>query len=165
MAMREEHFLDPRRAGEVLCLYDIPAHHTQTIGERSWQVLRILLAIWPDAPSYMIKHCIVRDVGKISVSEIAHLTMAKPWDLPPPQQLSGYEHQVFQLAQQIETLEWALEERNLGNNYAAGIEARVRAEIEKLTHALSLTGTHTELLLRASRYRDKRVDVEKEIGG
>jgi 5'-deoxynucleotidase YfbR-like HD superfamily hydrolase len=108
----------------------------QSVGEHSMQVLRVLLAIYPQAPRHMLVHCLVHDIGELAsgdppypakrrnadlkkacerIERDAHLSMCLPWGLPGPQTLTVEEYEIFKLAEFIEMLEWSIDEINLGN--------------------------------------------------
>jgi 5'-deoxynucleotidase YfbR-like HD superfamily hydrolase len=150
MTMREEHVLDARRAGQIPRYGVFPHVSRQTTGEHSWQVMRLLLAIWPDCPRHVLVHGLVHDVGELwagdcswhakrsnkllkaalDVSEDeAHRAMAKRWQLPGVQVLSEMDRAVFKAAETLEMLEWALHEINMGNRYAALVAQRCRATL------------------------------------
>ncbi len=64
MPMREEHKSDPRQAGLVRRYHTWAVTRDQTVAEHSWQVARVLLAIWPDVPRHLIIHCLTHDLGE-----------------------------------------------------------------------------------------------------
>lgn len=147
-----EQTLDPRRAGQVTRYHTWPRVREQSVGEHSWQVARVVLALWPDAPRHVLVHCLFHDVGEV-VGDLpypmkrndpvlrqrmehaefcAHLGMCLPWQLPAPVELSAEEKAVFKLAEYIEFWEWALYEISLGNQNARLVMTRGQAEIERL---------------------------------
>lgn len=141
---------DPRRALEVRRWHTWPHLKPQSVGEHSAQVLRILLAIWPDAPRHLMIHCVVHDIGEGTsgdppypikaqnpllktecdrIERQAHLAMCLPWALPPPQVLSPAEKLVFKLAEFQDMFEWSLNEIALGNVYANLVADRCYVQV------------------------------------
>lgn len=139
--MLEKHQADPRRAGLVRRYHTWEQLHEQTVAEHTWQVIRVLWAIWPDVPRHVIQYALTHDCGEHEVgdppypsknnlspetrSELntaeqsAILKMCEPWALPAPPQITEEEALVFKLAEYIEGWEHCLAEVNLGNKYAS----------------------------------------------
>lgn len=168
---------DPRRALQVTRYHTWPRLRDQSVGEHSAQVMRILLAIHPEAPRHMLVHCIVHDIGEERtgdppypvkrdnplfkkesdrIEREAHLSMCVPWLLPAPQCLTEDERAIFKLAEFIEMWEWGLYEMNLGNNYARLVVKRC-AEGTRLY----LRAVPEGIAKRASDYINKRQKMEK----
>ena len=61
---------DARMAGDVRRYHTWPVHHQQTIAHHSWNVARILLEIWPDAPRSAIVYAITHDLGEVGTGDI-----------------------------------------------------------------------------------------------
>jgi 5'-deoxynucleotidase YfbR-like HD superfamily hydrolase len=61
---------DPRRAGAVRRYHTWPTIQTQTVAEASWNVTRILVQIWPDAPAQAITHALLNDCGEIRSGDL-----------------------------------------------------------------------------------------------
>lgn len=173
--------LDPRRAGQVTRYHTWPRLREQSVGEHSWQVQRILLAVWPDAPRHLILHCMTHDVGESvsgdppypikalnvdlkkacdRIEREAHWMMAVDWWLPSSVQLSDFEAYVFKLCEFIEMWEWGLFEMDLGNQHAQlvvercvdGMMAREKALREEFEQNHVLAG----ILSRVAKYVEKR---------
>lgn len=149
--------LDPRRAGQVTRFHTWPRLREQSVGEHSWQVLRILLAIWPGAPRHLLIHCVTHDVGEtvsgdppypIKVLNVdlkqacdriereAHLLMSDSWRLPLPCDLSEEEKIIFKLAEFVEMWEWGVFEVGMGNSYAGLVVDRCVEGILERVEAL-----------------------------
>lgn len=130
---------DPRMAGCVLRYHTWPHVRSQSNAEHSWQVARLLLAIWPDAPRNVIVYCLTHDVGEVGtgdapfpikrdnpdlkkimdrIEKSTHLGMCIPWNLPHPGALSALEAIVFKIADMLDMWEWGLQEIMLGNRFA-----------------------------------------------
>lgn len=130
--------LDPRRSGQVKRYHVWPHIHDQSCGEHCWQLMRILLAIWPEAPREVLIHIMVHDIGETVAGDLpypvkadnkdlkaimdrlendGHLAMCLPWSLPPPQRLGDEEKNIVKLAEYLEMAEWGMYEIELGNSH------------------------------------------------
>ena len=67
---RDQVLTNPRHAGEVLRYHTWPMHHRQTVGEHTWQVMRIYWQIFgalsPEVSTYIIWH----DVGELVTGDL-----------------------------------------------------------------------------------------------
>lgn len=166
---------DPRRAGGVLRYHTWPHLKPQTVAEHSWNVARILLAIWPEAPTHILREALFHDIGEIAsgdapypskknnpkfgeehdkLEDSARLAMCLPWRVPPPADLSPEEKVVLKLAHFIEMMEWAYDELTLGNQFAQIVADDCREEARRLILTdLPIPGTVRDL---ASSYMDRR---------
>lgn len=163
---------DPRLAAQTSRYHTWPRHRDQSVAEHTWQVMRILLAIWPECPRHILLHALTHDVGEGATGDVpypnkanndalkkamdkaeraAHLAMCLPWSLPPPQELKEYEHRVFKTAEFIEMWEWALFEQAMGNAYAHTVEERCWTALGDLVNGLSIA--HRE---KAQQYIERR---------
>jgi 5'-deoxynucleotidase YfbR-like HD superfamily hydrolase len=125
--------------------------NNQSVGEHSWQTMRILLAIWPQAPRNMLVYGIVHDMGEILTGDLPYPTksldphlkkimddaeetcvlgMALEWSVPPLRKLNDAENSVWKLAEMIEMWECGLQELMMGNCLANEIVEKVWKEIE-----------------------------------
>lgn len=149
---------DPRQVGEVMRYHTWKRLHDQSVGEHTWQILRILLTVWPDAPRRVMIYAIVHDMGEMfgdisypfkklipslkagSVAAEAHVIaeMRKVLGVPRHNHLSPYEIAVFKLCEYVEMWECGLSEVNMGNRYAAIIVDRCMKEIGPLLHKLEV---------------------------
>lgn len=167
--------LDPRRAGQVTRYHTWPRVREQSVGEHSWQVLRVLLAIWPDAPRHVMVHAVTHDVGETGpgdapypskanspvlkaehdrIEREVHLAMSTKWSLPPPSDLTVIERDVFKMAEYIEMWEWGLGELELGNASAALVASRCSALIT--SQMVKIIGNGTASYDGAHAYVDRR---------
>lgn len=173
--------IDPRAAGDMPRYQVERVLRAQSVGEHSWQVMRILLAIYPEAPRPMLIHCLVHDVGELGAGDASfqakrrnpalkreldkteldvHLAMCLPWGLPPPQSLTEEEVAIFKLAELIEMWEWSLCEQNMGNRYAAVVAGRCADAMD----ALRLSGAVPQGIQDAAkRYMYKRWTHEQKV--
>lgn len=173
--------LDPRRAGQVTRYHTWPRLREQSVGEHSWQVQRILLAVWPDAPRHLILHCMTHDVGESvsgdppypikalnvdlkkacdRIEREAHLMMTVDWYLPSATLLSDFESHVFKICEFVEMWEWGLFEQSLGNQNAELVVMRclegVNTRIETLVSEYERMPTLDFILSRVNKYMEKR---------
>ncbi len=143
--------LDPRSAYRVKRYHTWPMHQTQSVGEHSAQIWRILKAIWPGVPHHVLEHAMTHDVGERITGDLpypvkahepklrhilnhmehqAHEAMSKEWSLPLPITLPPDEEAIFKLAEYIEMWECALDDITMGNREAALIAQRMWTAIE-----------------------------------
>ena len=144
---------DPRRVGTIE-RYHAQTHVTrQTVGEHTWQVLRILTTIWPDAPQHVLLYTIYHDIAEGVVGDIPYPVkladlkikrqldvaesvavkdMQKHWGLPGCPEISPEEKVIVKGCELIDFLEYALYEKNLGNVYAKIIVDRVMPRVVAL---------------------------------
>lgn len=142
--------LDPRRAGLVRRYHTWPRINDQQVDGHSWQNIRILLAIWPDAPRRLLVYAMFHDVGEVATGDVpyptknldpilqekfdaaeceAHLAMHETFLVPKPVAISDFERLVFKTCEFIEMWEYGLHEQNLGNRYAGLVAERCLAGI------------------------------------
>jgi 5'-deoxynucleotidase YfbR-like HD superfamily hydrolase len=166
---------DPRMAGGIRRWHIWPVLQQQTVAEHSWNVARVLLAIWPDAPRELIVEALFHDCGEIATGDppstlkrrypdlreiytkMEHevrLGMVLPWGLPPPQQMTAAERWVLKLSDMIEMHEFVQSERLLGSRFATPIAQRLMewmsAEISEAPEE------YADWCLRAENYVSKR---------
>lgn len=180
MSMHEYHFLDPRRAGLVLRYHTYPTLQQQSVAEHTWQVIRVLWAIWPDVPRCVIQHAMIHDCGELAIGDLPYpskglwseagkkeldrlekgaiLDMCIPWCLPSPPQLKPEEYAIFKLAEYIEMYEFAWNEINLGNKYGVLIKKRCNEGITRIIATVPIT-----IADKARKYINKRDNTEEEI--
>jgi 5'-deoxynucleotidase YfbR-like HD superfamily hydrolase len=126
--------IDPRLAGEIPRYHTWPHLRTQSIGEHTWQLLRILLAIYPNMPREMMVHVMYHDLGEtktgdapypikkdnpILKSEMDRIEVEALGEmgvyLPP---LVPLDKSVMKYAELLEMWEWGLMEEAKGNKLA-----------------------------------------------
>ena len=165
---------DPRRSGQVTRYHTWPRLREQSVAEHSWQVQRILLAIWPEAPLHMLVHALVHDIGEVATGDLpfptkmknpglkkimddaehsAHLSMCLRWGLPPPRfLLPDGEGAIFKLADYIEMWEWALDEIAFGNSLAVPVRERCYQQMMAIVPNLI-----PDIQVHAMRYINRRI--------
>ena len=167
--------LDPRRSGRITRYHTWPRIQQQSVGEHSWQLLRILLAIWPEVPRELMVHAVTHDVGEIATGDLpfpakardpelkrkideaeksTHLRMSMPWSLPAPQLLAQEWLDVFKYAEYIEMWEWALDDMDMGNQNADLVRVRCLEAITKMVSAVP-----KDIHSRAVNYMQRRAVV------
>lgn len=168
---------DPRHAGQILRYHTWPVHRQQTVGEHSWQIMRIMLTIWPEAPKHLLCHAVTHDVGemigdlpypakkndpllkdRITLGELRyHRAMSVRWGLPAPTKLTDGEREFFKLCEYIEMWEYGLQEQNMGNLYGKIISVRMQLAASTLIGRMP-----PEIQQRARAYCDVRESQESE---
>jgi hypothetical protein len=147
----------------------------QTVADHSWHVMRILLAVWPEAPRELLVHCLVHDVGEIGTGDMpypvkkdnpvlkreadriegdTHLSMCIPWGLPSAQPMPALWKDVFKLAEFVEMWEDAQHELMMGNRFCQPVADRCWSEIDERAEALA--AHEPEIAGRASWYCARR---------
>ena len=141
---------DPRRAG-LIERYHAQTHVTQqTVGEHTWQVLRILTTIWPQVPQHILVYGVYHDIaegvtgdvpypvklGDLKIKRLMDLAeeatvaeLQRKWGTPRIPTLTDLEKKVFKGCELIDFLEYAWYEKNLGNKYAQIIIDRVMPRV------------------------------------
>lgn len=140
---------DPRIAGQVNRYHSWPRLREQSVGEHTWQAIRIMITVWPDCPRKLIIHAMLHDVGEMygdiqwpwkqkvpelgvgakKAEAMVHQNMTELWELPPPVVLSAWEHRVFKACENLEMWEWAVYEFHLGNQYARIVAERMMGAV------------------------------------
>lgn len=172
---------DIRMAGQVARYHTWPHTRQQSVGEHSWQIARILMAIAP-FKTHLVRYAILHDVGELVTgdlpypikkdnptlqstmdtleSEATHL-MTKMWDIPDPiLRLEGSDKTVFKLAEFIEMWEFGWEEVLRGNRFAEKV--RDRCETVAMSMArdmLYISQEMADISMRAKMYMRKRRDL------
>ena len=142
----ENQVYDPRRAG-VIGRYHSQLHLThQSVAEHTWQVLRILTTLWPDAPREVLIYVIYHDIAegvtgdapypvKLGNRDIKRLLdeeedkaivkMREVWEIPGIPKLTEEQLRIVKGCELIEMWEWSLYEENMGNRYASIVAERL----------------------------------------
>lgn len=164
---------DPRSAGRVTRYHTWERVKEQDVASHTWQLLRILLAIWPDAPRDLLVAVMFHDCGErvtgdlpypvksedpdlkaiMDRKEVAALGAMLPWGVPPLTLRTSHEADVVKLAEFLEMWEWALDEVALGNRCAVLIRDRCRTAASERMLALPPS---SEIRKRAVEYINRR---------
>lgn len=172
---------DPRAALEI------PRYHTwriirsQTVGEHSAQIMRIMLTIWPRCPRRLLIYAVYHDMGEMAGDipypfkknypelntgmkkaelEIRNL-QRESCGVPPDVALSATEQKFFKLCEYIEMWEYGLAELNMGNEYAKLIAIRMLNEIHKMMPFGEIPD-HPGVAQAIGRYMEARTAMEGE---
>lgn len=168
---------DARMAGQTRRWHTWPVIREQSVAEHSWQVARILLAVYPSAGRGLIIHALHHDTGEggaagdipgnakreSSVLQIeadrleaqSYQSMIIPWHLPTLRLLSDFERWVLKLANYIEQWEYSLQERMMGNQLMRLVTSRTEEEIRRMTLP-AWKEPHSEVIEAAEVYMSRR---------
>lgn len=175
--------LDPRSAGRVT-RYHTEQHITkQSVGEHTWQVIRILLAIWPDCPRYMIVEIMFHDVGERGTGDIPFPVKAKNpmlksamdamedeviwemselgWGVISGHGMGTDQRAIFKMAEFIDMWEHALDEISMGNKNAELVRQRCWDGIVENLSKIN----PDEVRLAVHMYIDRRMKYEQYYRG
>jgi hypothetical protein len=67
---REQLLSKARLAGEVIRYHTTPMHHRQTVGEHTWQCMRIYWQIWGALPVDLTTYFIWHDAGELACGDL-----------------------------------------------------------------------------------------------
>ena len=182
---------DPRAAGEVRRYHTWSVHKDQTVGLHTWQILRILLTIWPSAPRNVIVHGLMHDGGEMSgdiqypfkllfpelesgsvkAENYVRNMQAKGIGAPETKHpLSMFEKQVFKACDNLDMWEFGLREMNMGNLYAKIIVERMRDAVSNNLNNLEgmvesqQYQQNEDVIPAIHRYMKKRLEMENING-
>jgi len=178
---------DPRVAGEIRRYHTWSVVNHQTVGCHTWQIMRILLTVWPRCPRRLLIYAVIHDMTEMG-GDIPYPFKAMFPDLksimlhvdnhvireqmkfgrPETVILSPYETLVFKLCEWIEMWEYGLHEMNMGNRYAAKIAERMYREIWNglcRLESVEMTTTqdaqqHPGIGVAIREYVKKRAEIE-----
>lgn len=180
---------DPRAAGEIRRYHTWAVHSDQTVGLHTWQILRILLTIWPNCPRNVIVYGVTHDSGEMSgdiqypfkilfaelragadkaenyVRDMQRKGIGAP---PESHPLSVFEKAVFKCCDNLDMWEFGLREMNMGNLYATVIVERMAAAVaENVQKLIDMTRENnrqalqnTEVVSAIHRYMQTRLKME-----
>ncbi len=145
--------LDPRGAGCVERYHTWPKVRQQSVGEHTWQLIRILLAIYPAAPRKLLIEAMFHDVGERvsgdapyplktnntvikremdAVEDSARLSMTR-WGVRARLRIGDRQRAAMKLAEFIEMAEWGWDELALGNQNARVVMERCLIAAQQYT--------------------------------
>jgi hypothetical protein len=165
---------DPRAVGGVRRYHTWSVLSAQSVGEHTWQIMRILLTVWPRVPRRVLVYCVRHDMGemagdipypfKLLFPGLKHEMnkaenevldkMGKQIGVPEAANISAFERDVFKLCENIEMWEYALHEMNLGNKYANIIRHRMMDQVAK-----GLEWTANTIQLPENKEHDQNLPV------
>lgn len=175
---------DPRRAGQVTRYHTLPRIRDQSVGEHSWQVMRIMLAGWPNCTRTALIHALTHDCAEVITGDLpypvkilapglreslmflekqARDKMYANFGLPVEyKEIQQFELDYVKLCEYIEMWEWSAHESNLGNKYAMTVRLNCWTQMEEKIIELEKRG-FTEITERISNYISHRIAYEQEI--
>lgn len=130
--------LDPRLAGDVKRYHTEKVLQGQTTAHHCWNVVRLVLVIFPDASRNLILEALFHDLGEgfagdtpgpakwaspdlakavNDLEEETRLGMVLPWSVVPELILVPQEAAVLSVADLLDAWEHAMTEVSLGNTY------------------------------------------------
>lgn len=172
---------DARLAGRVLRYHTWPHIKEQSVAEHSWQLLRILLAIWPEAPQHVLSYIVRHDCGELTTGDAPYPVKANNPILGKEmnrverdglmlQIEAGFlrlgpdvdeqEKWAVKLAEFIEMWEWGAEELLMGNQFARLVSQRCRKVAEDKIHQIlddsRYDQIYVQIALEAQQYMNRR---------
>lgn len=182
---------DPRAAGEVRRYHTWAVIKDQNVASHTWQILRILLTIWPNVPRNVLVYVLVHDMGEMSgdiqfpfklmFTELkigsdkaeTHVRNEQGKRLGAPREthpLSPFERQVFKACDNLEMWEYSIRERNMGNLYANIMISRMNEAVA--INVANLEGMRGQqqyeqnagVVQAIHRYMKTRLEMESEVG-
>lgn len=150
---------DPRRAGLVRRYHAQPHLIPQSVGEHTWQLLRIITTIWPDVPRSVIMYTIYHDIAEGCTGDLPYTTklasqeikqhmdaledaattqMRRLWGTPQTNEPTVEEKAFVKACELVEFAEYSWNERRMGNVYIDAVLQRVLPRI----HAVKLSETY-----------------------
>lgn len=177
--------LDPRLAGQVDRYHTWTKLRPQSVGEHSWQVARLLLAIYPEARRELIVEALFHDAGERGPGDLPYpgkrfepvlkevsermersvrLGLTK-WGVPPPLPLSDQEAAALKAADMLDMWEWALFEISIGNRHAILVRKRCERHIDLMLEAEPSSETlSVDAADRVRQHMERRRNYEKMRG-
>jgi 5'-deoxynucleotidase YfbR-like HD superfamily hydrolase len=145
---RDEVLTNPRFAGQVTRYHTWLMHHRQTVGEHTWQVMRIYWQIWGSLPPEVSTYLIWHDAGELVTGDLPFPVKLRNPVLKqecdrieeasvyimggtPHAFLSAEDQQRVKMCDLIDMLEMGWTEFNMGNAYAQPILDDIHAQIIK----------------------------------
>lgn len=172
---------DARLAGRVARYHTWPHIKEQSVAEHSWQLLRILLVIWPTAPAHVLAYIVRHDCGELTTGDAPYPVKANNPVLGAEMnriEEEGLQLQIdagflylgpdvdldekwaVKLAEFIEMWEWGAEELLMGNQFARLVAQRcIKVAIERINNmegAQDPSPAMVEVARRAKDYISKR---------
>lgn len=147
---RDQVLATSRLAGQVRRYHTWPVIYTQTVGEHSWQCMRIWFEIWGPLPPEVTTYFIYHDAGELYTGDLPFPVKARNHQLkgimdelednavvamsgPKEFEISDYQRIRAKACDLIDMYEFGLHERRLGNKYAEPIITDTYTALRKLT--------------------------------
>lgn len=130
--------LDTRLAGQVTRYHTWPRIREQSVGEHSWQVLRIYSCVATEIDPDFMMYCVYHDTGEIATGDLPYpiksqnpclkeeierleqdslINQAHYWRPLVGKGLSDEQLRLFKLIEMVEMFEWGLDEMTRGSTY------------------------------------------------
>jgi 5'-deoxynucleotidase YfbR-like HD superfamily hydrolase len=169
---------DPRVAGEIRRYHTWKVHHQQSVGEHTWQVMRIMMTIDVGmCNAKLMQYCVLHDVGEMAgdipwpgkrnspmlkeamdaAEQVVRLKMKDRWGQPGLPALSETERTFFKMCECIEMWEFGLQERSMGNRYGTVVATRMLLAASEYMERLS-----PDVQREAKVYVQRRTEQESE---
>lgn len=169
---------DPRHAGQIERYHTWPTIRRQSVGEHSWQVMRIMMTVDPVmCTENLMWYAVLHDVGEMAGDvpwpgkqndpELRRLhekaerrvrdAMTERWCQPELPELTVRERVFFKVCECLEMWEFGLQERSMGNKYGTCVAERMRLVAAQL--ALELP---QDTQVNMQRYVQMRLYQESE---
>lgn len=169
---------DARAGGDVERYHTWRTAQRQTCAHHMWNVARILLSVWPDAPRKLVVEALFHDAGEMCGDvpypfkrddpvlkermDAAELrvrdSMSRTWGLPDQMALSDYEHMILKICDYLEMWEFGITEVNLGNKYAEIVVSRTWEAVNELYSGMDGSDPRRVAIVK---YVRTRMDQEK----
>jgi chloramphenicol 3-O-phosphotransferase len=161
---------DPRRGGDVIRYHTWPTLQQQTTGQHSWNVVRILVTLWPEAPKEAILNAQFHDSGEVGTGDAPYPVKANNPDIK--RGMDRIEGEIraemgvgrhmncdqfwrdrIKLCDCIEMWEFGLDEVHFGNRFAELVVSRMAEQIDRCSSGILTSEEHARLV----QYREERV--------
>lgn len=169
---------DPRHAGQIQRYHTWPTIRKQSVGEHTWQAMRIMMTIDVGMCTTRLMHyAMLHDVGEMAgdlpfpskrnspqlaagmemAESMVRENMMTRWGQPALPALSDTERTFFKMCENLEMWEFGLQERNLGNRYGTIVAHRMLIAAMEQMEKLS-----PDLQSRTKDYVRRRTEQEME---
>lgn len=176
---------DPRMAGDIVRYHTWRTHQRQSVASHSWQILRILLAVWPDVRRDVLVYVTFHDVGEIATGDLpfpikknnarlkdeivyeegmALLAMGE-WGVPGLPTLSPFETLLIKACEYIEMWEFALVEVEMGNMQCTLVRNRCIEAYEETMRGLRRIASEDTRCSKIADYISMRESHHRQVLG
>jgi 5'-deoxynucleotidase YfbR-like HD superfamily hydrolase len=178
MMTPESVYVDARLAGQVIRYHTWPQVRQQSVGEHSWQLLRIYSCVVDKIDPDFVLHCIYHDTGELGVGDNPYPVKAdnpilkeqinklekesidkqsEYWGPVAGETLSDEQMKLFKLIEMIEMFEWGLDEYNRGSKYGFVVAERC---LKVVYDRLKATEHLPPAWKRLAHYVQKRLQLD-----
>lgn len=147
--LRDEVTTNSRLAGQVIRYHTWPVLRQQTVGEHSWQIMRIFCKLFGSPRDAVWEYIMVHDMGEIAVGDVPFPVKSKnpklkaEFDALEDKALEDMgikipliynaERWQIKICDLLEMMEFGLEEMQLGNRFAEPIVKATASAVRKMT--------------------------------